>query len=523
MPSGSKLDMDGSESPEEESEEDDEDEDEDDDCEEEEEEDDEEDSEDDDENEDQEEEDEDISEQEDEEEGEDEEEDAVPCRTIDVLNLTPEALCGSDLDQIKNMTDGNETNALKEREHAEQETSVDISQNQEASLYFIPGLRHLGEDCLVSAVRVEARFSDEDENEYANDSPKPAKFNKSLQRNLSHEGDEDDWDDDEDKDLMRIEGMASQTQTFEEQPNENDDVPLKCVPDVKISTLECHDIPTTTSKVTYTAEDDDNWDDVEEEGEVETKKPPNLTTALQALKKPESREISWGSGSEKSDVDKPSDIKESCPSVQDTFLLGPAELITTHEASVHTDQNDDSEAIPVSMIVGCDDQSDEEQSINDRSQEEDVSKESDSPVNQMQYDFASGTVRVSEMGQNSDVSDNDSLSQDDECQPQTNTEMILNSNPYSPLPSEDLNQPPNAFKSGYHEFPQRKNTDYFVHGDISVEFTEGPAPQEIPHTVIDDVDLTSDSDGEDVEQNCVHESVTEEKIVKRRSLQVLWR
>lgn len=512
--------MDGSESPEEESEEDDEEEEEDDDCEEEEDDDEEEEeSDDDDENDDEDdEEDDDNSEQED--EGEEEEEAADVCRTVDVPKLTPEALCSSELDQIKEMNNENiqiEENDLKV---AEQETSADISQNPEALLHegSIAGILHLGDDCLVSAVRVEAKFSDEDENEDACDSPKPAKINMSLQRNLSHNDNEEDWDDgDEDEELMGIKEEASRriTPTFEEQPN---DIPLKGVSDLNVSTPECHDIPTTPPKVTNTAEaddDDDDWDDVEEDEEAETKKPPNLSMALLALKKPESPEVSWGSGSDKSDGDKPSDIEEP----QTLVSLEPAGPVTTRKEPVHTDQNDDSEAIPVSMIVGCDDQSDDEQSIN-VSQEEDVSKESDSQVNQMQYDFASGSVRVPEMGQNSDVTDSDSVSQEDECtdegpdqsvsQPQTNAEKI--SNPNSPSPSEYLNQ-----------------ADLNVKDDISVEVAEGHskdelAPQEeIPYTVIDDVSLASDSDGEDMEQNCVNESVTEERLSKRRSPQVLWR
>lgn len=500
--------MDGSESPEEESEEDDEEDD--DDCEEEEEDDDEEDSDDDDEGE----EDDDNSEEEDEEEDDEEEEEAEvadACRTEDVPKLPSEALCTSKLDQINDTTNENMMeNALKDNEQADQEVSADISQNPddvnpaipEYSLCegSVPGILDLGDDCLVSAVRVEARFSDEDED----DGPKPAQLNMSLQRNLRlHNDNEDDWDDDddEDKELMGIEGEASQRITLEKQPMQNDD-PLEGIADLEVST---------PPKVTNTAEDDDDWNDVEEEEELETKKSSKLSIAL---KGPESPEVSWGSDSDKSDGDKPSDF----------VLLDPPEIISNKEP-VHMDQIDDSEAIPVSMIVGCNDGSDEEQSINN-SREEDVSEESDSQVNQMQYDFASGSVRVSETGQYSDVTDNDSVSQDDECIdecPQTNAEKI--SNPNSPLPSEDLNQESNGSKL------ISKSTDCFVKGDICVEATEGhpkddPVQQQqedIPYTVIDDVNLTSDSDGEDVEQNFVNESVAEERLSKQSSLQVLRR
>lgn len=77
-----------------------------------------------------------------------------------------------------------------------------------------------------------------------------------------------------------------------------------------------------------------------------------------------------------------------------------------------------------------------------------------------------------------------------------------------------------------------------LEGDLSVEFADErltevtePEPalqEEIPYTVIDDVYLTSDSDGEDgkeeeLEKNSVNESVIEERRSKQGSFQVLCR
>ncbi|RXN22884.1 ankyrin repeat domain-containing 26-like protein [Labeo rohita] len=510
----------------------------------------------------------------------------------------------------------------------------------------IPGILDLEDGCLVSAVRVVARFSDEEDSEEANDSPgPPAECEVSLENPVEskneNQRDDDDWedDDDEDEELLKTEKNILEVETSQGTAIKCDpqlpDVPLsqnKGIADLDTSDLEVP-LVSPKSKAVTTTDDDDDWDDVdEEEEEVQTKEPLNLFLTLLGQKEPESPEVSWESGSDKSDGtpegdkelnmemqsgemdhhqealvqdantsrrsslehivhlsqsplhEEPSEQLSKSPlheepaehHSQSPLHEEPSEQLSRsplHEEPGCVDQSDDSVTIPVSMIVG---QSDEDQSI---------SREDDSQVKQMQYDFASGSVKVSEIDQLSDVSDDESmLEEDDGCiddadQPQTSNlssrspkrsitsspaqlekpllMRSLSSSPkplnatspfptspspkhtpsprqspapshqhstaaspqnssssspqhYSPTPSmfihleqdsQDINKSTNP------ESPQHSSPDSQVEDDLMGEFAdERPAEvlepetalqEEIPYTVIDEVDLTSGSDEED--------------------------
>ncbi len=189
----------------------------------------------------------------------------------------------------------------------------------------IPGILDLEDGCLVSAVRVVARFSDEEDNEEASDSPSPpAEFETSLpsvdrtsnrnpiERKNENQSDDDDWEDDdgdEDEELLKaekniLEVERSQGTTIECDPQLQDDVPVRQVEGIAYLDTSNLDAPSASpkSKVLTTADyDEDDWDDVDEEEEGQTKKPLNLFLTLLGQKEPESPEVSWESGSDKSD------------------------------------------------------------------------------------------------------------------------------------------------------------------------------------------------------------------------------
>ncbi len=189
----------------------------------------------------------------------------------------------------------------------------------------IPGILDLEDGCLVSAVRVVARFSDEEDNEEASDSPSPpAEFEPSLpsvdrtsnrnpiERKNENQSDDDDWEDDdgdEDEELLKaekniLEVERSQGTTIECDPQLQDDVPLRQDEGIAYLDTSILDAPSASpkSKVLTTADyDEDDWDDVDEEEEGQTKKPLNLFLTLLGQKEPESPEVSWESGSDKSD------------------------------------------------------------------------------------------------------------------------------------------------------------------------------------------------------------------------------
>ncbi|XP_016101014.1 ankyrin repeat domain-containing protein 26-like isoform X3 [Sinocyclocheilus grahami] len=665
LPSGSKLDVEGNESPEDESEEGEDDEGEDDDGEEEEEEEEEEGEDDDDDENDENEDD----EEDDDEEGDEQEETAVACETTGLPGLPKTVAIGTTeqsemanenvyqpgWDMMEDSVSGD--SPLKVRTYQEEEASekMDMKETISEKMLFgglIPGILNLEDGCLVSAVSFEARFSDEEDNKEANDSPSPPaecetslpSVDRTSNRNPvesknENQSDDDVWedDDDEDEELLKtekniLEVEPSQGTAIECDPqllDETDDVPLgqnEGITDLDTSNLDVPSASPKSKAVTTADDDEDDWDDVDEEEEVQTKMPLNLFLTLLGQKEPESPEVSWESGSDKSDgmsegdkesnMEMPNAEKDQNQEalVQDDNTsrasLEPIEHLSQsplHEEPGCIDQSDDSGAIPVSMIVG---QSDEDQSI---------SQEHDSQVKQMQYDFASGSVKVSEIDQISDVSDNESLSEEyDVCindadLPQasylsnsspkcsatsspaqfekpllmrslSNSPKPLNAMspvPTSPSPkhapsprqsaglchqhstatspqnSSSSNHSPSPLhcspstpmivhldqdsqdmiKSTNPESPQHSSPDSQVEDDLSVEFADErsteviePEPalqEEIPYTVIDEVDLTSDSDEDDGEeqleklheQNSVNKSVMEERRSKHGSLQ----
>lgn len=725
LPSDNKLDMEGNESPEDESEEgedaeseDDEGEDDDDGEEEEEEEEEEgEDEDDDDDSDDKEDENEDG--EEDDEEEDEEEEAAVAYETTGLPGLPKTMALGttkqSDMadenvnqhkqDMMEDRVSGDSPLKVKTDQEKDAPDKMDMKETIPEKTLFggpIPGILDLENSCLVSAVRVEARFSDEEDNEEASDSPSPPadcetslpSVDRTSNRNLierknENQSDDDDWEDDgdEDEELLKVvknilEVEPSQGTAIECDPqlqDETDDVPLRQNEGITYLNTSNLDTPSASpkSKALTTADDDkDDWDDVDEEEEVQTKKPLNLFLTLLGQKEPDSPEVSWESGSDKSDgmpegdkesnMEMPSEEKDQHQEalVQDDntskrALLQPIEHLSQsplheeptehlsqsplnedptehisqspvheeptghlsqsplHEKPGCIDQSDESETIPVSMIVG---QSDEDQSI---------SQEDDSQVKQMQYDFASGSIKFSGTDQISDVSDDESLlEEDDGCiydADQPRTSDLSNSSPkrsttsspaqmekpllmrslsnspkplnaMSPVPTSPksptssspkhtssprqstapshqhstVTSPQNSSSSSHSpspqhcspllstfihldqdsqdinkstnpESPQHLSHNSQVEDDHSVEFADErptevlePEPtlqEEIPYTVIDEVDLTSDSDEEDGgeeheklhEQNTVNKSVKEEICSKQGSLQVLRR
>ncbi len=343
LPSGSKLDMEGNESPEDESEEgedaeseDDEGEDDDDGEEEEEEEEEEGEDEDDDDDDDS---DDKEDENEDGEEDVEEEEAAVACESTGLPGLPKTMALGttkqSDMadenvnqpkrDMMEDKISGDSPLKVKTDQEKDAPDKMDMKETIPEKTLFggpIQGILDLEDGCLVSAVRVEARFSDEE----ASPSP-PAECETSLpsvdrtsnrnpiERKNESQSDDDDWDDDgdEDEELLNaekniLEVEPSQGTTIECDPqlqDETDDIPLRQnegIADLDTSNL---DAPSASpkSKALTTADDDDedDWDDVDEEEEVQTKKPLNLFLTLLGQKEPESPEVSWESSSDKSD------------------------------------------------------------------------------------------------------------------------------------------------------------------------------------------------------------------------------
>lgn len=661
LPSGSKLDVEGNKSSEDESEEDEGEDDDDGEEEEDEEEEEEEDEDDDDDEEEEDDDDEDENEdgEEDDEEEDEEEEAAVACETTNIPGLpktialdTAEQSGEADenikqpgWDKMEDCVSGD--NPLEVRTDQEQEApeKMDVKETIPEKPLFggpIPGILDLDDGCLVSAVRVEARFSDEEDNEGANESPNPTSLpsvdrtsqrNPMESKNENHSDDDDDWEDDDDQDeeLLRIEKNSLEVEASQgttlvcedaQLQDQTDDIllrPTEGIADLDASSLDVPSASPKSKAITTADDDEDDWDDVDEEEEAQTKKPLNLFLNLLGQKEPESPEVSWESGSDKSagTPEEDKDAKEMPSGEKDQHqealvqddngskrsLLEPIEHLSQsplHEEPVHMEHSDDdSEAIPVSMIVG---QSDEDQSI---------SQEEDSQVKQMQYDFASGSVKVSEIDQISDVSDDESMVEendgciDDASQP--HTPNLSNSSPKhsttsspaqlekpvlsgSPNPLKAMSPVPTSPKSPTNPSPrqsagpslqhsaatspqnssfssrspspqhcspsastlihfisqdldqksqeavmnpesQRSSPNSHFESDLSVEFADErlteviePEPalqEEIPYTVIDEVDLTSDGDDDKEEELEQQNSVNEERHSEQGSLQVL--
>ncbi|TRY97025.1 hypothetical protein DNTS_001441 [Danionella cerebrum] len=256
--------------------------------------------------------------------------------------------------------------------------------------------------------------------------------------------------------------------------------------------------------VGVTSDDDNDWDDVSEEEEVQPKKPLNLFLTL--LKEPESPEVSWESGSNKSDLEQEGDQE---PNLQKPNADKDQELSKESQSLLRekADQNEESEAIPVSMIAG--DESDEDHNS---------SHGEDSEVKEMQYEFASGKC--------SDVSDDESMLEEDDG-PQLSKfsnviqeQTISSSPPLLSTPKPTISQAPGFTKSSQKHCSPPPST--FIHlpsqsldkdpenmspnpqaeDAVKIEFTndfpieQEDLKEEIPTTIIDEVDLSSDSDGE---------------------------
>ncbi|XP_042608743.1 protein bfr2-like [Cyprinus carpio] len=322
LPSGSKLDVEGSESPEDESEEGEDDEGEDDDDSEEEEEEEEEEGE-----EDEDDDDDDIDENEDDEEGDEHEETAVASETTGLSGLPKiVALCTTEQSEMANknanqpgqdmMEDSvSEDSPLKVRTDQEQEASekMETKETIPEKMVFggpLPGILDLEDGCLVSAVRVEARFSDEEDSEEADDSPAPSaeceaslpSVDRTSNRNPV-ESKNENQSDDEDEELLKTEKNVLEVETSQGRATEcdpqlqveTDDVPLKQnegITDLGTSSLYVPSASPKPKAITTADDDEDDWDDVEEEEEVQTKKPLNLFLTLLGQKEPESPEVS---------------------------------------------------------------------------------------------------------------------------------------------------------------------------------------------------------------------------------------
>ncbi|KAL0155467.1 hypothetical protein M9458_049730, partial [Cirrhinus mrigala] len=327
LPFDSKLDAEGNESPEDESEEGEDDEgedDEDDDDDDEEEEEEEEEGEDEDDEDDDDEEDENEDGEEDDEEEEEEEEAAAAQQAKGLAGLPKTMALGTtEKSDVANENisqtrqDMMEDSPLKVRTEASEK--MDMNETIPEKMLFgpIPGILDLEDGCLVSAVRVVARFSDEEDSEEANDSPgPPAECEVSLEnpvesKNENQSDDDDDWedDDDEDEQLLMTEKNILQVETSQGTTIKCDpqlpDVPLsqnEGISDLDTGNLEVPSASPKSKAVTTADDDEDDWDDVDEkEEEVQTKKPLNLFLTLLGQKEPESPEVSWESGSDKSD------------------------------------------------------------------------------------------------------------------------------------------------------------------------------------------------------------------------------
>ncbi len=281
-------------------------------------------------------------EDEDDEEEDKEEEAAVACETTGLPGLPKTMALGTTKqsemadenvnqpkrDMMEDRISGDSPLKVKTDQGKDAPDKMDMKETIPGKTLFggqIPGILDLEDGCLVSAVRVVSRFSDEEDNEEASDSPSPpAEFETSLpsvdrtsnrnpiERKNENQSDDDDWEDDdgdEDEELLKaekniLEVERSQGTTIECDPQLQDDVPVRQVEGIAYLDTSNLDAPSASpkSKVLTTADyDEDDWDDVDEEEEGQTKKPLNLFLTLLGQKEPESPEVSWESGSDKSD------------------------------------------------------------------------------------------------------------------------------------------------------------------------------------------------------------------------------
>ncbi len=319
-------------------------------------------------------------EDEDDEEEDKEEEAAVACETTGLPGLPKPMALGTTKqsemadenvnqpkrDMMEDRISGDSPLKVKTDQEKDAPDKMDTKETIPEKTLFggrIPGILDLEDGCLVSAVRVVSRFSDEEDNEEASDSPSPpAEFETSLpsvdrtsnrnpiERKNENQSDDDDWEDDdgdEDEELLKaekniLEVERSQGTTIECDPqlqDETDDVPLRQDEGIAYLDTSNLDAPSASpkSKVLTTADyDEDDWDDVDEEEEGQTKKPLNLFLTLLGQKEPESPEVSWESGSDKSDG-APERHKES------NMEMPSSEKDQHQEALVQDDNNSKSE------------------------------------------------------------------------------------------------------------------------------------------------------------------------------------
>ncbi|XP_049330498.1 ankyrin repeat domain-containing protein 26 isoform X4 [Astyanax mexicanus] len=469
------------------------------------------------------------------------------------------------------------------------------------------------DDCLVSAIRVESRISDEEEvfsDHFSNptgalrtplQSSGSTPRNNRIESNCEDDGEDEDWDDEEDEELLEVEKsetvdndahFEADTPEFEKanvtsvqsQYDEGDigDEEHPATSDLNLDNgVVLHD---GTGGVDGDGSDDDDDDDdggdedndkdvnedkYDKQEEInDTKKSSKFLTLLGQKEEPESSDNSWDSVSDKEKAEEMKDgntlaiVMDDDDTNKDSLLednRSPLETTISSEDGTVKHQGDE-EHIPVSMIVGNDDddQSDDsEHCLNVSDKEEDKNQDSDSEVQQMQYDFASRTVKVTEISNSDDSQDNSlveetgdiQLSADNHSEDQQNTVAKLDesssegslSNPTSPSPAHsDLHSPSpsrvihcpsedndqesqitvvDRFIDVKHPSPNLSSLDGIddcfglaeeTKNDLEAEKEEHVVfHEDIPHTDIDDVDLNSHSDEDAVKEE--HENLSSEE------------
>lgn len=239
--------------------------------------------------------------------------------------------------------------------------------------------------CLLSGIRVESTFSDEEENNYSN----TGAFRTPLQisgttprteKNYKGDGDEENWDEDEDSEPIRA-GKHSGVSEFSENT-------LVVEPNItsrqsKMVSKKPHEIGD-EKNITYDIKADNTGsqtlsqlstiqgkadDDSHQENVNETTNPSkSILKILGHKEEPESSEDTWGSGSEN---EKEGSVEGDTSDTEPVNLkLYEREFMRVEDRTVihHDDEN-----LPVSMIVGSDHLEDTERHI--RLPDESVAKD----------------------------------------------------------------------------------------------------------------------------------------------------
>lgn len=218
----------------------------------------------------------------------------------------------------------------------------------------VPHTLHIVDGSLLSGIRVESTFSDEEENDYSNRNPLQISGTTSrTKKYYEGDGDEDNWDEDENSEPLRsgkhinvgvskcaenallfepnIVSKQSKTDgTISNQPHE--------IGNEKHITNDVKADNTVLQKLSQLSTNQGKADDRNEENVNDaSKKPAKFILNLLRNKEPESSEDTWGPGSD-----------------------------NEKEGSVESDTSDKfyhDENLPVSMIVGSDDLEDTESHI----------------------------------------------------------------------------------------------------------------------------------------------------------------